>query len=113
MSLDIITPAWLEDAICSQVDPALFFPEKGGDPRPAKRICGSCDASAACLSWAVSNAIPYGIYGGMTERDRRHLKRCRRCEELAVKGSPFCGPVCRAESRAESLSAYERRRAVA
>lgn len=70
-ALDIRGPAWLADAICSQTDPAIFMPEKGGSNKPAKKICASCPAMVACLAWAVAHEIPDGIWGGVTARERQ------------------------------------------
>lgn len=67
--------AWQADALCAQVDPEAFFPEKGGSTRDAKRICGSCDVRAECLEWALENDERFGIWGGMSERERRKLRR--------------------------------------
>ena len=67
--------AWQSDALCSQTDPEAFFPEKGGSTRDAKRICGSCDVRGECLEYALQNDERFGIWGGMSERERRKLKR--------------------------------------
>ena len=67
--------AWQSDALCSQTDPEAFFPEKGGSTRDAKRICGSCDVRGECLEYALHNDERFGIWGGMSERERRKLKR--------------------------------------
>lgn len=68
------TLAWQTDALCAQTDPEAFFPEKGGSTRDAKRICGSCDVRGECLEYALSNDERFGIWGGLSERERRKLK---------------------------------------
>ncbi|GAA1689327.1 hypothetical protein GCM10009808_02770 [Microbacterium sediminicola] len=67
--------AWQTDALCSQTDPEAFFPEKGGSTRDAKRICTSCDVRGECLDYALENDERFGIWGGLSERERRKLKR--------------------------------------
>ncbi|MFE6734177.1 WhiB family transcriptional regulator [Microbacterium sp. NPDC057650] len=67
--------AWQADALCAQVDPEAFFPEKGGSTRDAKRICSSCNVRGECLEYALNNDERFGIWGGLSERERRKLKR--------------------------------------
>lgn len=66
---------WAEEALCSQVDAGMFFPEKGGSTREAKTICRSCDVRAECLQWALDRGETHGIWGGLSERERRRLTR--------------------------------------
>lgn len=63
----------LAGALCAQVDPELFFPEKGGSTREAKRICRRCPIRDACLEYALVNGERFGIWGGQSERERRRL----------------------------------------
>ena len=67
--------AWQVDALCAQTDPEAFFPEKGGSTRDAKRICAGCDVRGECLDYALQNDERFGIWGGLSERERRKLKR--------------------------------------
>jgi len=66
---------WQERALCAQTDPEAFFPEKGGSTREAKRVCISCEVRAECLEYALENDERFGIWGGLSERERRKLKR--------------------------------------
>jgi WhiB family transcriptional regulator, redox-sensing transcriptional regulator len=66
---------WQERALCAQTDPEAFFPEKGGSTREAKRVCGSCEVRVECLEYALANDERFGIWGGMSERERRRLKK--------------------------------------
>ncbi len=70
-----IDTSWQDDALCAQSDPEAFFPEKGGSTREAKKICGRCPAADACLQYALDNDERFGIWGGLSERERRDLKR--------------------------------------
>lgn len=67
--------AWQADALCAQTDPESFFPEKGGSTRDAKKVCGSCAVRDECLEYALQNDERFGIWGGMSERERRKLRR--------------------------------------
>jgi WhiB family redox-sensing transcriptional regulator len=66
---------WQERALCAQTDPEAFFPEKGGSTREAKRVCGGCEVRAECLGYALEHDERFGIWGGLSERERRRLKR--------------------------------------
>ena len=66
---------WQERALCAQTDPEAFFPEKGGSTREAKQICNSCDVRSECLEYALGHDERFGIWGGLSERERRRLKR--------------------------------------
>ncbi len=67
--------AWQKDGLCSQTDPEAFFPEQGGSTRDAKKVCASCDVQSECLDYALRNDERFGIWGGLSERERRKLKR--------------------------------------
>lgn len=66
---------WQERALCAQTDPEAFFPEKGGSTREAKRICSGCEVRAECLEYALGHDERFGIWGGLSERERRRLRR--------------------------------------
>src|SRR5699024_7249066 len=67
--------AWQADALCAQTDPEAFFPEKGGSTRDAKKVCGACTVKEQCLEYALANDERFGIWGGMSERERRRLRK--------------------------------------
>jgi WhiB family redox-sensing transcriptional regulator len=66
---------WQERALCAQTDPEAFFPEKGGSTREAKRICQGCEVRSECLGYALAHDERFGIWGGLSERERRRLKK--------------------------------------
>ncbi len=66
---------WATKARCLQAEPDTFFPEKGGSTREAKRICSECEVREPCLEYALENDEHFGIWGGLSERERRRLKR--------------------------------------
>ncbi len=67
--------AWQSDSLCAQTDPEAFFPEKGGSTRDAKKICASCEVRQHCLEYALENDERFGIWGGLSERERRKLRK--------------------------------------
>lgn len=69
------TLPWAPHAKCLQADPEAFFPEKGGSTREAKRICARCEVREDCLEYALASDERFGIWGGLSERERRRLKR--------------------------------------
>ncbi|GEL48050.1 hypothetical protein CHO01_31660 [Cellulomonas hominis] len=62
---------WADSALCAQVDPDLFFPDKGGPTSEAKRVCRRCEVRVECLYWALEAGERFGVWGGMSERERR------------------------------------------
>ena len=75
---------WRLDALCAETDPEAFFPEKGGSTREAKRVCSGCDVRAECLESALANDERFGIWGGLSERERRRLRLARRAVPISA-----------------------------
>ena len=73
--MDADDQGWQEQALCAETDPEAFFPEKGGSTREAKKICTGCEVRTECLEYALSNDERFGIWGGLSERERRRLRR--------------------------------------
>ncbi|GLZ34852.1 transcriptional regulator WhiB [Lentzea sp. NBRC 105346] len=72
------TPAWMKSALCRETDPDAFYPDKGGSTVWAKRVCGNCPVRAECLEHALQHNEKHGVWGGLTERQRRRLQERRR-----------------------------------
>ncbi len=70
--------SWKDEALCAETDPEAFFPEKGGSTREAKRVCVGCAVRMECLEYALENDERFGIWGGLSERERRRLRLQRR-----------------------------------
>ena len=66
---------WQDEANGLGVDPDLFFPERGASTREAKEVCRGCVVRLDCLEFALVNGEKFGIWGGLSERERRRLKR--------------------------------------
>lgn len=60
-------------AACRDADPDLFFPEFGESAGPAKRICAGCPVQAECLAFAVASGERFGVFGGLSERERHGM----------------------------------------
>lgn len=74
---------WRDGAACRDHDPELFFPVSEIGPgaeqvEQAKAVCATCPVRAECLEYALDNALDYGIFGGLTESERREFARRRR-----------------------------------
>lgn len=83
MSLD-----WLDEGLCAQVDPAIFFPDKGQSTKDAKRVCMACDVRGLCLEDALARGERFGIAGGKSERERRKIAQDRARELEQPQQSP-------------------------
>ena len=68
---------WMDDGLCAQTFPEAFFPEQGSSARDAKRICAACPVKAQCLEYALRNGERFGVWGGLSERERRALVKAR------------------------------------
>ena len=72
--LDGEDKSWQDMANCLGVDPDLFFPERGASTREAKEVCKGCVVRDDCLEYALANGEKFGIWGGMSERERRRIQ---------------------------------------
>ena len=68
---------WQLAANCLSVDPDLFFPERGASTKEAKAVCQGCEVRNDCLEYALANGEKFGIWGGLSERERRRIRRQR------------------------------------
>ncbi|MGC5258403.1 WhiB family transcriptional regulator [Gordonia sp. DT218] len=68
-------PEWMRYGPCASTDPEAFFPEKGESTRAAKAVCARCDFRDQCLQFALDNGERFGVWGGLSERERRDLRR--------------------------------------
>ncbi|MEU9028673.1 WhiB family transcriptional regulator [Streptomyces sp. NPDC048383] len=71
---------WRHQAACRQADPDLFFPIGTSGPallqiEEAKAVCRGCPVLSECLQWALAEGQDMGVCGGLTEDERRTLKR--------------------------------------
>jgi WhiB family redox-sensing transcriptional regulator len=67
---------WMTHAACRAINPDELF-VRGAAQNDAKRICHGCPVKTECLAYALDHGIEFGVWGGMTERERRALLRRR------------------------------------
>lgn len=72
---DYLDYEWALRAACARVDPELFYPDKGGNVLVPKMVCLGCEVRMECLTVALENDERFGVWGGLSERERRKLKR--------------------------------------
>jgi len=109
-----VTPApapvgWRYRAACRGTDLEVFFPGRGQSAEHARQICASCPVCELCLDYALRHGIVHGIWGGLTERDRRaprsrHVSTSRRKRDEAILAADAAGYSQAAVSRAFSLA---------
>lgn len=75
MIIELHLPPWIGDAVCAQTDPEVFFPEKGASSGPARQVCKGCKVRKDCLEYALKTGQRFGVWGGMSERNRRKMRR--------------------------------------
>ncbi|GAO10823.1 WhiB family transcriptional regulator [Streptomyces lydicamycinicus] len=71
---------WRHDAVCREADPELFFPVGNTGPallqiEEAKAVCHRCPVMGQCLQWALESRQDTGVWGGMSEDERRAMRR--------------------------------------
>lgn len=81
--------AWTEFANCTDTDPEIFFPPRGspvsGSITTAKGICSRCPVAVDCLRYALVNEERWGIWGGLTARERVVLRHGGRLRDLKIR----------------------------
>ena len=100
---------WRELAACRGTDLGVFFPDRGESAEAARQVCAACPVRQPCLDYAITNRITHGIWGGLTERERRALRsgwvRASRQErDQAVLAADAAGYAAAAIGRSFGLS---------
>ncbi len=78
MTLPIQFPDFEGRAACAEIGGDDWFPEIGGSTREIKRVCSTCEIVEQCLLWALDNKELFGVWGGLTLRERNKLRRQRK-----------------------------------
>lgn len=78
---------WQDFGNCLGVDPDLFFPERGASTREAKEVCKGCVVREDCLEYALAGGEKFGIWGGLSERERRRIRRQRALARRTALGA--------------------------
>ncbi len=100
---------WRELAACRGTDLEVFFPGRGETGGPPRQICAACPVRQPCLDYAITNRIAYGIWGGLTERERRALRSrwvraTRRERDKAIAATSAAGYTKASIGRAFGLA---------
>jgi WhiB family redox-sensing transcriptional regulator len=100
---------WRELAACRGTELEVFFPERGESAEPARQVCAVCPVRQPCLDYAITNRIVHGIWGGLTERERRTLRSrwvraSRRDRYGAISAAVAAGYSAEAVGRSFGLS---------
>lgn len=66
---------WRAFASCTDHDPDLFFSPGSLEHKIAKGICRKCPVRPECLAYAMDTPVDHGVWGGMTERERKRVRR--------------------------------------
>lgn len=66
---------WVDDALCAEIGGDSWFPDKGENPAAAKKACRRCPVRIECLDYAMSTGERHGIWGGLSETERRRARR--------------------------------------
>lgn len=86
---------WIKKANCREMDTDLFFPERGASAKEAMEICAACKVAEPCLAMALIDKLHVGIYGGMSERQRRRMPKEQK-QQILDKYSPYRCTQCSA-----------------
>jgi len=78
------TQDWRTEAACRDSDVEIFFPATEEGAGPAKAVCATCPVRSACLEWALATRQQEGVWGGLSESERRRLRRRRQAAERAA-----------------------------
>lgn len=100
---DEVPYRWSRDAACRGMDSRFWFPERGEITSEAKQVCGACPVREDCLDESLRNGERHGVWGGLSERQRRQIRRKSR----QVTGSPSsvagAGPAAAAPAAGPSI----------
>jgi len=74
----LMNATWRQKAACQGLDPDIFYPVSEDDADEAKEICAQCGVRQVCLEFALTQRERDGVWGGLTDRERRRVIRQRR-----------------------------------
>lgn len=87
LGIDAQVTEWMWDALCAQTDPDAFHPEQADavtSVAAAKAVCVVCPVLAECRSYALEHGERYGVWGGLSERERAALRRAENTRSVCV-----------------------------
>lgn len=83
--IDLLDQDWRAEALCADADPELFFSPGAFEHKIAKGICRLCSVRKQCLRYALEVPVDHGVWGGLTERERRGYRRNGSGEALLLE----------------------------
>lgn len=83
--LSVVLESWHEKARCKGWDPEIFYPDRGVPSASAKAVCRECPVQPDCLDYAISRDERFGIWGGLSERERRKMYRERQRSNIRAR----------------------------
>ncbi|MCL4414158.1 MAG: WhiB family transcriptional regulator [Actinobacteria bacterium] len=104
----VLTRAWTAQAACTGSNTDLFFPERGRQAADAKAVCRTCSVADDCLTYALVQCENSGVWGGISERERRRMRArtAIECASCAICGAAvlpprtvYCSDRCSGERR--------------
>jgi WhiB family transcriptional regulator, redox-sensing transcriptional regulator len=101
---------WARHAACAGSHPDLWFPDRGQNIGPAKAVCAVCPVRLECLDYALRWDIRFGVWGGLSEQERRRISPTRRSRRLpAAHGTTTrYARGCRCEGCRQANHDYQR-----
>lgn len=119
--LEVTSEEWMQRGECNGMNPDLFFPTVGENKAvaAAKKVCAQCDVREECLEYALQTRQMHGIWGGLSEKERRRIRqqRSRRGSALCAKcgarfqmrsnGHKFCSDGCALLGQRERQKRWE------
>jgi WhiB family redox-sensing transcriptional regulator len=100
VSLDFRT-----EGLCAQTDPEAFYPDSGVNAHAAKAVCRACPVIEACREHALTAPEPYGVWGGLSERERQALRRDQgRPRAISQRGKAIRAAVARMAGEGKTKS---------
>ncbi len=92
LALAVAEDTWRDQALCRDTDPDLFFPVGTTGPAlvsidHAKQVCAQCSVTQACLDFALETNQDSGIWGGLSEEERRAIRRQRAAARRAARAA--------------------------
>ena len=103
---------WRHEAACREEDPEVFFPVGNTGPalaqiEEAKKICERCPVKEPCLAWALESGQDAGVWGGLSEDERRAMKRRAARNRARLSETSFEDQFFNALAEKKSVPAFQ------
>lgn len=104
--LTVVGLGWQRSAACTKpnIDPDIFFPERGCSSREARAVCARCPVAEQCLDYALTNGDEFGVWGGKRAPELRQLRKEQGRSLKKARRSHHQEPVLPSPTYGDSLS---------